>query len=253
MKQGDRLFLIDPRPYQATLDQAMANRLKDQAQLQGAQRDLERYGKLVGSGFQTRQSFEDQQATVAQLQASMQADQATIEQARLNLGYTDDRRADQRAHRRAAGRCRQLRAGQRRHAAGLDHPDQADRCQLHPAGERTGRDPAQPGVASAGGGRLRGGRQTLLGKGALTFIDNHIDDSTGTIALKGKFANANEALWPGDFVDVRLIIATAHNAITVPAQTVMAGPEWRLRLCHPPGRHGARRACRWPAGRTAWP
>ena len=68
------------------------------------------------------------------------------------------------------------------------------------------------------------GRQDVLAKGTLSFIDNHIDTSTGTIALKGTFANTDERLWPGEFVNARLILATRHNAVTVPAQTVMAGP-----------------------------
>ena len=71
---------------------------------------------------------------------------------------------------------------------------------------------------------MRPGGGKLLARGKLDFIDNHIDDSTGTIALKGTFANADEALWPGEFVDARLILAVRHDAVTVPAQTVMAGP-----------------------------
>ena len=157
VNQGDKLFLIDPRPYQATLDQAVANRLKDAAQLQGAQRDLERYGKLVGSGFQTRQSFEDQQATVASCRPRCRPIRRRIEQARLNLEYTSI------VARRSPGApapgwwiVGNYRASQRRHAAGLDHPDQADLCQLHAAGTRAGCDPAEPGDAPARGGRVRG-------------------------------------------------------------------------------------------------
>ena len=65
--------------------------------------------------------------------------------------------------------------------------------------------------------------KTLLGKGELSFIDNHVDTSTGTIALKGTFANADERLWPGEFINARLILSVRHNAVTVPAETVMAG------------------------------
>jgi multidrug efflux system membrane fusion protein len=65
--------------------------------------------------------------------------------------------------------------------------------------------------------------KTLLGKGELSFIDNHVDTSTGTIALKGTFANTNERLWPGEFINARLILSVRHNAVTVPAETVMAG------------------------------
>jgi multidrug efflux system membrane fusion protein len=66
--------------------------------------------------------------------------------------------------------------------------------------------------------------KTLLGKGKLGFIDNHVDTATGTIALKGTFENADERLWPGEFVNARLILSVRHNAVTVPAETVMAGP-----------------------------
>ena len=102
VQQNERLFLIDPRPYQATLNQAKANAAKDEAQLAGAQRDLERYGRLVGSGFQTRQSFEDQQAMVANCRrrgGRPGGGRSGATQPRLH----HDPRADRRAHRRAAG------------------------------------------------------------------------------------------------------------------------------------------------------
>jgi len=91
VKVGDPLFQIDPRPFQATLDQALANKQKDEAQLQGAQLDLERYGKLLAPGFQSRQSYDQQKATVDALKGSIAADQAAIDTARLNLTYADIR------------------------------------------------------------------------------------------------------------------------------------------------------------------
>src|SRR5579864_6921558 len=87
VKAGDPLFEIDPRPFQAVLDRATAAKQRDQAQLEGAQRDLERYGKLLPRGWQTRQSYEDQEATVGQLSASVKADQAQIDMAQLNMEY----------------------------------------------------------------------------------------------------------------------------------------------------------------------
>jgi multidrug efflux system membrane fusion protein len=223
VKQGDRLFLIDPRPYQATLDQALATQLKDAAQLQGAQRDLERYGKLVGSGFQTRQSFEDQQATVAQLQAAVQADQASIEQARLNLQYTSI--VAPFAGRTGAwlvdvGNYVQASAGTPLVSITQVRPIYVSFTlpgrELDAIRQNQASHQLEVDAYTAGGGQLRA-------RGTLNFIDNHIDDSTGTIALKGEFANSDEVLWPGAFVDVRLIVATRKDAVTVPAQTVMAG------------------------------
>jgi membrane fusion protein, multidrug efflux system len=223
--QGDKLFLIDPRPYQAALDQARANATKDEAQLIGAQRDLARYGKLVSSGFQTRQSFEDQQATVAQLQGTVQADQAAIEVAQLNLdftvirapigGRTGARLVDPGNYvQTSAGttlvsitQIKPIYVAFTLPATNLDTIQQADaKRQL---------------VVEA----FAGDGTTLLGKGTLSFVDNHVDTSTGTIALKGTFDNADQRLWPGEFVNARLILSVRHNAITVPETTVMAGPD----------------------------
>src|SRR5499425_1519872 len=87
VKQGDPLIQIDPRPYQAALEQAQATKQKDEAQLAGAKLDLERYSKLIGTGYQTRQSYDNQTALVAQLQAAIKGDQAAIGSARRNLDY----------------------------------------------------------------------------------------------------------------------------------------------------------------------
>ena len=91
VKEGDPLFQIDPRPYQASLEQAQAAKQKDEAQLAGAKLDLERYSKLLGTGYQTRQSYDNQTAMVAQEQAAIKGDQAQIDNAQLNLGYADIR------------------------------------------------------------------------------------------------------------------------------------------------------------------
>jgi multidrug efflux system membrane fusion protein len=224
VKQGDKLFLIDPRPYQATLDLAVANQQKDQAQLVGAQRDLARYAKLVGPGFQTRQSFEDQQATVAQLQAAVQADQASIEQARLNLQYTSI--AAPFSGRTGAwlvdvGNYVQASAGTS--LVSITQMKPIDVSFTLPANQLDAiRHNQASGQLTVEAHATQGDR--LLATGKLHFIDNHIDDSTGTIALKGEFANADETLWPGEFVDVRLILSVRRDAIVVPTPTVMAGP-----------------------------
>jgi membrane fusion protein, multidrug efflux system len=223
VRQNDPLFLIDPRPFQAALDQAKANAVKDTAQLQGAQRDLARYGKLVGSGFQTRQSFEDQQATVAQLQGALQGDNAAIEAAQLNLSFTTIRSP----------------IGGRTGARLVDPGNYVQASAATPLVSITQIRPiyvsftlpatnlvairqseaAQHLEVDAYGADGK----TLLAKGTLSFIDNHVDTSTGTIALKGTFENTNERLWPGEFVNARLILSVRRNAITVPAETVMAG------------------------------
>ncbi len=225
VEQGERLFLIDPRPFQVALDQAEAHLQRDAAQLKGAQRDLDRYGKLVGSGFQTRQSYEDQQATVAQLEGTVKADQAAIEAARLNLGFAVIQAP-------IAGRTGALlenlgsfvQAGAGTSLVSITEMKPirvaftlpADQLDAIRAGQTL--HPLQVDALAKDG-------KTLLAKGTLSFIDNHIDTETGTIALKATFANEDERLWPGAFVNARMILATRHDAVTVPAPTVMAGPD----------------------------
>jgi multidrug efflux system membrane fusion protein len=224
VQQNDPMVLIDPRPYQTALDQAKANEAKDQAQLQGAQRDLARYGRLVGSGFQTRQSYEDQQATVAQLQAAVQADHAAIENAQLNLGFTQIRAPI--AGRTGArlvdpGNYVQASAGTPLVSITQIKPIYASftlpAANLDAIRQNEATHPLEVDALGSDG-------KTLLGKGTLSFIDNHVDTSTGTIALKATFANADERLWPGEFINARLILSTRHDAVTVPEGTVMAGP-----------------------------
>jgi multidrug efflux system membrane fusion protein len=218
------LFLIDPRPYQAALDQSKGNAAKDAAQLQGAERDLARYGKLVGSGFQTRQSFEDQAATVAQLRAAVQADDAAIETAQLNLGYTMIRAP-------IGGRTGALLVDPGNYVQASAATPLVSITQIKPiyvsfTVPATNLNAIQQnqGTHQLDVDAYGPNDETLLGKGALTFIDNHVNTSTGTIALEATFANADERLWPGEFVTARLILAVRRNVITVPQAAVMAGP-----------------------------
>ena len=224
VKQNDLLFLIDPRPFQAALDQAQAAEQKDDAQLQGAQRDLDRFAKLVGSGFQTRQSYEDQQATVAQLQGAVKGDRAAIEAAQLNLDYAA-------IHAPIAGRTGALLVDPGNYLQASAGTSLVSITQIKPIYvsftlpantlDEIQRNQAKHQLEVDAFGS---DGKTLLGKGTLSFIDNHIDTTTGTIALKGTFDNGDERLWPGEFVSTRLILATRSDAVTVPAETVMVGP-----------------------------
>jgi membrane fusion protein, multidrug efflux system len=224
VQQNAPLFQIDPRPYQAALDQAKANAAKDQAQLLGAQRDLERYGKLVGSGFQTRQSFEDQQATVAQLLGAVQADNAAVETAQLNLGYTMISSP-------ISGRTGARLVDPGNYIQGSTSTPLVSITQVKPIYASftlpaTNLDAIRQNDAThqLEVDAFGSDGTTIIGKGTLSFIDNHVDTTTGTIALKGTFANADERMWPGEFINARLILSMRHDAITVPEQTVMAGP-----------------------------
>src|SRR5579872_583275 len=222
--QGDLLFQIDPRPYQAALALALAAREKDQAQLETAQTDLVRYGKLVGSGFQTRQSFDQQRGLVAQFTAAIKGDEAQIDTARLNLGYTDIRSP-------IDGRlgARLIDIGNLVHAS--DNTSLVTITQVRPIfvsftlpqstlDEIRQYQQQAPLEVTA----LAGDNTTELGDGNLSLIDNEIAETTGTIHLKATFANQNERLWPGEFVNVRLVLRTRRGVATVPSQSVQQGP-----------------------------
>jgi multidrug efflux system membrane fusion protein len=224
VKEGDPLFQIDPRPYQAALEQAQANLQKDQSQLQGAQRDLARYGKLVEPGYQTRQSYEDQQATVGQVTGSTKADQALIDSSQLNLDYanirspitgrTGARLVDIGNYVQASAATNLVTVTQMKpiyvtFTVPQDNLDQIKQNQAQ--GQLTV-------VAYAADDK------TMLAQGKLTLINNQVDTTTGTIQMKATFDNDDERLWPGEFINARLIVAVKKNALTVPAQTVMQGP-----------------------------
>lgn len=224
VKKGDPLLQIDPRPYQAALEQAEAAEQKDQAQLAGAKLDLARYSKLLGSGYQTRQSFDQQTALVGQVEAAIKGDEAQIDTAKLNLGYADIRSP-------INGRlgARLVDVGNLVHAA--DNTTLVTITQLKPIfvsftlpqdtiDEVRQHQEQAPLVVRA----YSGDGKELLSDGTLTLIDNTIDQSTGTIHLKARFANRDERLWPGEFVNLRVVLMTRPNIATVPSQTVQEGP-----------------------------
>jgi multidrug efflux system membrane fusion protein len=224
VKAGDKLFQIDPRPFEATLQQAQATKEKDEAQLHSAELDLQRYSKLLPQGFQTRQAYDQQRATVAQLKAAIRADQAQIESAQLNVNYSLIRSP-------IAGRTGQLmvdvgnyvQTGQNTLVSITQvkpifvsfnvpaaHLDAIRRNQaMHPLKV----------IAYAMDDK------TVLSDGTLSLIDNRVDTTSGTIHLKAKFVNTEERLWPGQSVNAHLIVSVRKNAVTVPAQTVMQGPD----------------------------
>jgi membrane fusion protein, multidrug efflux system len=227
VKAETPLIQIDPRPYQALLDQAMATKQKDEAQLASAQSDLVRWAELVPQGVKSRQTYDQQKALVQQYQATIKADEAQIETARLNLSYADIRAPiDGRLGMRLVDAGNMVRATD---AAGLVTISQlkpifvsftVPQENLHKIHEKKA------------GGELTvlafgSDNKTQLAEGKLSVIDNAIDQPTGTIRIKATFANADERLWPGEFVNVRLILSVRKGAPTVPAQTVQDGPTGR--------------------------
>lgn len=224
VKAGDPLFQIDPRPYEAALAAAVATKQKDEAQLASARADLARDAALIKNQFQTQQAYDQQKALVGQIEASIQADQAQIETAQLNLDYATIRSP-------ISGRtgARLVDIGNIVH--GTDNTVLVTVAQLRPIFVsftapqnqfETIResDMAGPVVAQA----YSDNDQKLLATGKLSLIDNSIDQATGTIHLKAVFANNPEVLWPGEFVDMRLVVGTRKNVVTVPEQAIEEGP-----------------------------
>jgi multidrug efflux system membrane fusion protein len=220
---GDLLFQIDPQAFQAALDHAAAAKRRDQAQLAGAQLDLERYGKLIGSGFQSRQSFDQQQATVDALKATVALDEAAVETARVNLSYTEIRAPiDGRTGARLVDLGNMVQASS---PAALVNLTQLKPIFVNFTVPQDVTDEVRRNQAIAPLTVLAyaSDDKTLLSEGKLTLIDNQIDTATGTLRLKATFENTDERLWPGQFVNARLVISTKTAAITVPQRAVMQG------------------------------
>lgn len=224
VKQGDPLLQIDPRPYQAALEQAQAAKQKDEAQLAGAKLDLDRYAKLLGTGYQTRQSYDNQTALVAQLEAAIKGDEAQINTAKLNLSYADIRSPiDGRLGARLVDKGNLVHASDNTPLVTITEvkpifvsftlPQES----LEDVREGQGKSPLLVDAYTGDG-------KKQLAEGKLTLIDNAIDQATGTIHLKARFDNDDEQLWPGEFVSLRVILSTRRNVATVPSQTVQDGP-----------------------------
>ena len=224
VKEGDPLFQIDPRSYQAAVDQAQAAKQKDEANLAGAQADLERYEKLLTPGWQTRQSYDQQKAQVAQLHAAIKGDEAQINTAKINLGYTDIRSPiDGRLGARLVDKGNIVHANDNTPLVMITEfkpifvsftLPQETLDDVHENNKQA------PLVVRA----FSGDGKKQLAEGKLTLIDNMIDQATGTIHLKARFDNENERLWPGEFVSLRVILSMRRGVATVPQQTVQQGP-----------------------------
>jgi len=235
VEAGAALFEIDPRPYQEALAQAQAARAKDTAQLEGAEADLDRYSKLVVHGYQTRQSYDQQKALVGQLKAAIAGDQAQIGTAQLNLDYTRIRAP-------ISGRlgARLVDIGNLVRAS--DGTPLVTITQVRPIYvsftlpqqnvDAIRQEQAKgPLTVEA----FSGDDKSDLAHGRLTLIDNAIDAATGTIHLKAEFANADERLWPGEFVNVRVVLSVRRAVATVPSPAVQEGPDGYIVYVVQPG------------------
>ena len=225
MKRGDVLAEIDPRTYQAQLDQAVAKKAQDEATLANARLDLERYTRLAATNSGSKQQADTQRALVAQLEAQVQGDQAAIDNARTMLELHQDHRADRRPHRHAPGRRRQLRAGGRRHRHRGDHADPADLGAVHPAAAAISRRSARPSrKARLPVDAVAADGKTVIDRGKLQVIDNQVDQTTGTIRLKAEFPNARAAALARAVRQRARAGRDAEAGVVVPTAAVQRGP-----------------------------
>jgi multidrug efflux system membrane fusion protein len=226
VKEGDLIAQLDPAPFQAALDQALAKQRTDEVQLANARTDLQRYSELVQKKVIAQQQYDTQKALVAQLDATVKNDQAAVTSARVQLAYT-------RITSPIAGRTgiRNVDVGNIVHASDLTGI--ALITQLRPiALIFTLPQQSLPEIQQrqAAGETLEviavsRDNKTPLGTGKLTVIDNQIDTTTGTIRLKAEFPNDENTLWPGQFVNARLLLTTRKGGVVVPASSVQRGPD----------------------------
>ncbi|HEY2590202.1 MAG TPA: efflux RND transporter periplasmic adaptor subunit [Steroidobacteraceae bacterium] len=234
VKRGQLLAQIDPRPYQAALDQALATRAKDNAQLANARKDLARYVMLAPKKLASQQTLDGQRALVAQLEAQLAGDKAAIESAQTQLSYT-------RITSPIDGRTgiRLVDPGNIVHAsdttgivvitqtqpiaAVVTLPENA----LGAVAQAMSQGPVSisvlPRKESQGAPAASIGQSAAPERGAVQLIDNQIDPTSGTVRLKAIFPNASERLWPGEFINARVLVRTERHALTVPSVALQRG------------------------------
>src|SRR5580698_3068066 len=224
---GDLLAQIDPRPYQAQIEQLTANRARDQAQLTNAQANLDRYTSLAKTGDATPQLLDTQKAQVSQLQSAIKSDQALIDAANVQLSYT-------RLTSPIDGivGIRQIDIGNVIHPTdpnGLVVATQVEPISVIFTLPETNLPEIQQQqlqtktpltvLAYSQDGKIQ------LDQGTLTLVNNEILQTTGSIQLKAEFPNKEHRLWPGELISMRLLLDTRHDGLTVPASVVLQGPQ----------------------------
>jgi membrane fusion protein, multidrug efflux system len=224
VRKGDLLAQIDPRPNQAAYEQAVATKAKDAAMLENAKRDVERYALLQPQDLASKQTVDTARALLDQLKAQVQVDQALIDNARTQLDYTritspingrtGIRLVDPGNIVRAAGTAGIVVVTQVQPISVIFTLPEED---LSAIGAALAAGPVQVTTLSRDG-------KTVLDQGTLTLIDNEIDQPTGTAKLKATFSNTHNTLWPGQFVNARVLVRTERNALTLPTSAVQLGP-----------------------------
>ncbi len=222
--KGDLLAQIDPRPNEAAYQQALATKAKDAAMLANAKLDLDRYTLLQPQDLASKQTVDTAHANVDQLTAQVKVDQAAVDNARTQLDYTritspiDGRTGirliDPGNIVRAAGTAGIVVVTQVQPISVVFTLPEED---LSIVGAALAAGPVQVTTLSRDG-------NTVLDQGTLALIDNQIDQATGTARLKATFDNAHNTLWPGQYVNARVLVRTERNVLTVPSAAVQLGP-----------------------------
>lgn len=240
--RGQVLFQIDPRPFQAALARAEAILRRDRAQAENAEQEANRYAGLAEQEYVTAQQYDQARTTAAAAAATLAASEAAVAEARLNLQYATVRAP-------IAGRTGSLRVREGNLVRASDPQPLVTINQIRPILVRfavpAGNLPLIQRHRGAGvvvhAEPVGGG---LVRDGALTFVDNAVDTTTGTILLKGTFENADGVLWPGEFVNVRLQLYVDESALTVPARAVVSGQQGSFVFVIEPDSSAATRAVR---------
>jgi multidrug efflux system membrane fusion protein len=224
VKKGDILGEIDPVIYKAQLDQTVAKKAQDEAQLANMRLDLTRYQQLAASNAGSKQQADTQRAVVAQQEALVKADQAMIDNAQATLGYT-------KIIAPLSGRAGLRQVDQGNIIRASDATGLVIITQLQPIAVQFSLPQQQivrVNAASAKGALsvdvFGNDGSTVVDTGTLKGIDNQVDPTTGTLKLKAEFPNANFQLWPGQFVNVRLKVETLPKAVVIPASAAQRGP-----------------------------
>jgi multidrug efflux system membrane fusion protein len=226
VKKGDMLFTIDPRPYEAALKEAQARLERDVALMKKAERDTRRYAELVAKNFVSSDKYEQFRANFESLRAAAEADRAAVERARLQLEYCYIRSP-------MAGRTGRLLVDEGTQIkANDDKGSMVDISQIMPiyvafAVPQQNLSAIKTHMAK---GELKVSADIPESglppeEGTLSFLDNKVNSQTGTVLLKGSFANAGRHLWPGQFVTTTLTLTTRQNAVVIPSVAVQVGQE----------------------------
>jgi membrane fusion protein, multidrug efflux system len=228
VRAGDLLLQIDPRPYQAALDQAIAKQNQDQAQLGYAQKVLERDTGLFDKKIIDRQSLDLQQATTAQLEALVKADEAAVANAKVQLEFTKiTAPIDGRVGLRLVDQGNIVHANDQAGLAVITQLQPISVVFTLPEGnlrEITKKLKTNGTDESLGVAAVDPQTNQILGQGELRAMDNQVDDATGTIKMKAVFQNRQFELWPGQFVNIRLLVDTRRQQLVVPSSAVNQGP-----------------------------